>query len=505
MNATHRPLISIALFCAMLSSSAWAMTETQTEQQPPFTLQKMLDRLVEHNGELKIQSLERQIAEASVENAQSSFEPTLTAYAKRESEFTRNTVEEKLSRSTYDEYFNIVNETGFTISKAFVTGTNLDFETKLTDNHNNLQSDSTRGREFDTYVGMTLTQPLLKGAGRSVATANLRMSEKDYDIAKHSAEQTRMQVIARAVAAYLDLQLAHQKVALQESSVAIAKKLLSDTQGQSRAGRTARTEVLDAQTGVDLRYNESLNAKQQLATATTALQTLIMDQTDGKFRPFKNVPALSLPELPDLDYEHNMNQARNNRPEMFAARTKMAKEHVRLTYAKNQRLPQLDLNGSYGVNGMATTVNRAFDDAWKGDHASWSVSVTLTSPLDGGRKSKSELLAARSRQIQASTEAKMMEVQIGNTLASTLQRIHSLQSQLKTLKTVEERQEELLAIEMNRLKQGKGNARRVLERETLLNAAKQNHLEHMALLHKARIDLLLTNGTLLEVLNLAAR
>ena len=41
---------------------------------------------------------------------------------------------------------------------------------------------------------------------------------------------------------------------------------------------------------------------------------------------------------------------------------KVRQEELRVAYAKNQRLPQLDLKASYGLNGLGSTPGESWDD-----------------------------------------------------------------------------------------------------------------------------------------------
>src|SRR5206468_635522 len=67
-------------------------------------------------------------------------------------------------------------------------------------------------------------------------------------------------------------------------------------------------------------------------------------------------------------------------PLYLAQYEKNKQDDIRLAYAKNQRWPQLDLKASYGLNGLGSGFDSAWDSVHSTDFPSWYVGVELRVP-----------------------------------------------------------------------------------------------------------------------------
>jgi outer membrane protein TolC len=174
------------------------------------------------------------------------------------------------------------------------------------------------------------------------------------------------------------------------------------------------------------------------------------------------------------------------------------KEKLLVTYAKNQRWPQLDLNGSYGLNGLGNNTEDALDDAFDSDYRTWKVGLTFTIPLGGNMKTKSELNAAKYRKRQALLELKSVEVQVANIIDTAIKSVYATQEQVAYYESARKIEERLLEIEKERFKRGKSTSRYLLEKEDDLHYAKEAELENIVNTRNAELSLALAEGSLLK-------
>jgi hypothetical protein len=63
----------------------------------------------------------------------------------------------------------------------------------------------------------------------------------------------------------------------------------------------------------------------------------------------------------DVDVEESVRKGLENRPELAAAKWEIERQQVQLKFAKNQRLPQFDLVGEYGNEGLSGDENPNLD------------------------------------------------------------------------------------------------------------------------------------------------
>jgi outer membrane protein TolC len=193
----------------------------------------------------------------------------------------------------------------------------------------------------------------------------------------------------------------------------------------------------------------------------------------------------------------SLNNAFTHRAEYLAAARKIAREDVKLIFAKNQIWPQLDLKGSYNMNGLDERPKSSWGDAWMRDYETWSVGLELRVPLGGDRTARSELEATKQRKRQSLLELKAVEVSLANAVDTAVQAVRSNRQQASHLAGIVEMTRQLMEVEIARFDAGKSNSRILLEREENLNKAREAYVESLVKYRKVLAQLDMAEGTLL--------
>ncbi|MCI0534728.1 MAG: TolC family protein, partial [Verrucomicrobiales bacterium] len=203
-----------------------------------------------------------------------------------------------------------------------------------------------------------------------------------------------------------------------------------------------------------------------------------------------------------LSYYDSYEQAFNLNPDYLSRRKQIQQENIRVAFAKNQRLPQLDLKASYGLNGLGTSPGEAWEDVSHSDFPSWSVGLEMRIPVTGGIRERNELAAARLAKQKALLGLKEIEVQIANALESALTKVRSLRDNVQSYQSVVDFHQQLLQSQLERLEVGRVDSRAVLETEEKLFEAKLAVLDSLVQYQKALVELELVSGATLQTHNL---
>jgi len=325
------------------------------------------------------------------------------------------------------------------------------------------------------------------------------MAAADAEVARQELRKQLMALVGRAEAAYWDTAYAQEDLATRLESAGRAERILRDNRERVQAGKMSELEIFEAEAGLAQREALAREAEQNLAAAVNQLRTFLSASCAEQPAPIR---ATDTPEESPTDGDRaaSLTRAMTLHPDYLAQRQTIEQENVRLAFARNQRWPQLDLVASYGLNGLGDTTGGAAADISSSDFEAWSVALELRVPLGGGQRARSELETARLRKQKAILELKSIEVELANALDTVRGRLQAVRGLIAGYGKVAEFREKTLAAEMARLDGGKSDSRKVLQAEQDLVEARLMKLKSLVDLQKARIDLELTEGAILEKL-----
>lgn len=277
----------------------------------------------------------------------------------------------------------------------------------------------------------------------------------------------------------------------------MAQTVLDDAKARVAAGKSGELDVLQAEADFATRRNGLREAEQKL-TEARARATSAFESTEDDKRGMLMAEPPGLPENQGLEFGAHWPVLFNHSPELRSQYEKLAQEGIRVAYSRNQRLPQLDLKGSYGLNGLGATPRDAYEQVRTKDYDTWSIGVELRLPLGGGIKERQELVAARARQRAVLLGLRDLETQLGNSLRVALRKFEFTRNAIADHEAVIRLNQNLLEAEMARLKVGRVEARKVLEVERDLLQAKLTALAASVGHHQASIELEALEGSYLS-------
>jgi outer membrane protein TolC len=485
----------------LLMQNALAQAPSRQVLTNTMTLKETVRRVLEHNENVQMRALDVEISRRTLNAERGIYEPQVVSSVETLSNKRLNTVQQRsslLGAREFNERNNIYNGG---LEFLAPTGAKINTGVTLRDLNNNLQQSAFGGpnidSEYEVFMGTSITQPLLKNFGRLATEVRIRLAAIASDLAFQEYRRQLMLTVAKAESSYWDLYLTQEQERLSQESVAVASAILSDNQNRVQLGRAAELEVLQAQAGVSLRQARFNDAKLKRLQSNTLLTTLFSEsgaQTSTFLQateePVMRDPALTAGENYELAFSLN--------PDYLSRRKQAQQENLRLAYAKNQRLPQLDLRASYGLNGLDTSPSGAWDVISHGGYPTWSVGFQMRLPITGGVKERNELEAAKLGKQKALIGLKEIEVQIFNALEATLYKVRSQRENVENYQGVVDFHERLLTSYRERLDLGRLDTRTVLETEEKVFEAKLAVVDSLVQYQKALLELELVSGALLQ-------
>ncbi len=510
-NSPRRLVIALRLFVLIAATfHAPNILGGSTALVPGTTNELRLGDFVRlvilRNESLHARVLEYEINHQRFRAERGLFEPELVLSYDRAENKRENTAEQRRSTGVlvFDEQNNIYNAG---LEALVPTGAKIRLGYTLRDLRNNLQdpafgtivTNSPKG-EFQTFAGLSVTQPLLKNAWYPSTLATMRLAALGSEVAYHEYRRQMMIVISSAEATYWNLYLAQEQVGFFRESVNLAQQLAAEAEQRVRAGKAAEIDVLEARAGLALRHAKLIEAQQKYFETAAQLLSL-MSQASLDAPPI--LRALDVPGAVAAvpAFAESGRSALTLNPDYLAQTSRMKQEDIRVAYAKNQALPQFDLRASYGLNGLGADPYESFDDVQTGSFPSFSVGAELHIPLAGNIKASRERDAAKLRKEQALVTLKETETQILNAVDTALRKVRHSYEAVTNNENVVSFNQSLLDTERARLNAGTVSSRRVLEVDASLFEAKNSVVEAKVLSERARLELELVQGTLLRTRN----
>ncbi|MEW6302147.1 MAG: TolC family protein [Verrucomicrobiota bacterium] len=483
------------------------MAAAESPERTPveLSLKDFLQRVLDNNENLQTRLLEAEINRKRYEGERGIFEPEFVGSVERVDRQRENTEEQQRNlfgliagRSVFNERNNLYSSG---IETLVPTGGKVRLGYNVRDLHNNLNSINFPDGEWESNLGLSLTHPLLKGLGVNTTMAGIRLAALNSDVSFQEYRQAMMELVSGAEVTYWDIFLAQEQFTISQESVKLAETILSDNKARVQVGKASELEVLQAEAGLAARRSLEKTAHQKLLEAVNRAASLFSHSVVDTNIMIKAVDA---PQVRDvaLDYANNYQQAFDLNPEYLIRRKRADMEGVRVAYAKNQRLPQVDLKASYGLNGLGDSPQASWNDIEQHKSAFWSVGIELRIPLSGGIKSRKEYEAAKLRQKQALLGIKGVEVQLANALDSAINKVRTYGSTVEGNRKVVEFNQKVLETRLAQLDVGKTDSRTVLETEEDLFEAKISHVDSLVQYQRALLEFELVKGAVLKARNL---
>ncbi len=501
-------LCAISACLLFFSSSLPAQPAAETSSRTELTLKDYLRSVLEHNESIQVKMLEVQVSQKKYQAERGIFEPEAVLGIERDRNKRQNNIEQQASQrvGVFDEVNNIYNGG---LEALVPSGGRLRLGYTLRDLRNNIDpaagifgsSGNRFFTQYQTFFGLSLNQPLLKNAGFAATLANIRLAAIQSDVAFEEYRRQMMIVVSTAEATYWNLYMAQEQLLFFQDSVALAEIIRNDNRSRLQAGKGSELEVLEGESGLALRQSKQAEARQKYFDSLNRLTQLY---SASAITTNQRVIAVNEPELTDapLSMFDSYFNAFDLNPDYQSQRKKMLQENIRLAYAKNQRLPQLDLKASYGLNGLGLDPSDSWSDVQRRDFPSYVIGLEFRVPITGGIKGRNEVDAAKLRQQQALITLKEIEVQIANALDTAMRKVRSARDSVHNYETVIHFAKSLLDNRRAQFDAGRVESRKVFEADAELFESRNALLEAKIMFQRALLELELIEGSILKHRNL---
>jgi outer membrane protein TolC len=206
-------------------------------------------------------------------------------------------------------------------------------------------------------TSLTLTQPLLRGRGRSVNLRFVRIAQVNQKVSRLVFEQQVLETVYGVTRLYYDLVSLGENIGVKEQSLAAAQRLLEDDRNQVSEGTLAPVELTRAQALVSSSRLDLIQARGQYRQEEVILRQQLVRNMAGPAAQILSIVAtdkITVPEAPpQLDVPALTADALANRPDLVQAGLQVAANEIAARGTSNAVKPLLNLYANVQTRGSS--------------------------------------------------------------------------------------------------------------------------------------------------------
>ncbi len=377
-------------------------------------------------------------------------------------------------------------------------------------------------------LNLSVTQPLLKNFGMNAAKRQLKLALVNADATTAQALIDTSNTIAQVEDTYWNLVAAWRNVAIQEEALREAILQQQSNVRLAKRGAAAPIDAVESETQVATFQDDVFSALENVSQLQNQLKSLVVTDAADPIWRANLVPSSDVGQLPSAeDLETIISEAHQNRPEVRQAEDKRLEADLDRAYAKNQSLPQADVQAAYLSNGFAGllapvpafltgicsstsglkacptpppqtqgTMAFAYHNMWAGYFPTFNIALVVGYPLQGNLARGLRGVASEESH-QAAILLEGVSERIGAEARNALQSYQSALSRLNASRQSREAAESVYASEVRKFHRGASTTFLVLQRQVELAQARGRELQAQTALNQSVVELQRVEGTIL--------
>jgi outer membrane protein len=404
-------------------------------------------------------------------------------------------------------------------SQGFSPGTqvNVDFDnTRFNSNATHYIYDPT----YASSLGITVTQPLLRGFGMALNRRYIRIAKNGQRIARMVFQQQAIDTVAGVARLYTDLVSLNEDVRVKQEALRLAQRLYEDNKNKVDQGSQAPIEMTRAQAQVAaseqaLISSQGLVRQQELIVMTAITRSGLANPA---LREAHIIPTDSV-STPGQEFAQPMDQliaeALKNRPDLNQAGIQVENSQISLKGSLNALRPELDLVGVAQNGGFSGTLNSTaapfgsgtladagaygadLGQIFHANNPTYSIGVQLTLPLRN-RVAQADAVRDELQVRQAQVRRQQLEDQVRLEVADAQVALQQARAAYEAAVETRVLQEQSVKVEQQKFDVGLSTNYLVIEYQSYLAQAQSTEVAAKGAYAKAKIALERALGTILD-------
>ncbi|MGH9148304.1 MAG: TolC family protein [Vicinamibacterales bacterium] len=351
------------------------------------------------------------------------------------------------------------------------------------------------------------TQPLLRNREIDSARQQLLVTRKNREISDVQFRDTVVNTTRNVKNAYWDLAYARASLNVSQQTLDLARQSLRNTRSRVEIGTMAPIDIVEADAEVADREEAVIVAEAAIGQAEDRLKSLVLDPTTPDFWNIRfELVDVNPYQVQAIDLDAAVRTALDKRTDLAQARKTLESSDINIRYARNQILPDVNLQVNYGLAGLGGTeflrgpgfpgpvvseINRSFGsvlgDLFANNFPNWTVSLTVGYPI-GVATAEANLARARLQYSQSQVQIKNMELQVVTQVRDVARQVNTNAKRMDTTRVSRQLNERRLEAEEKKFTAGTSTSFFVFQAQRDLAEARNNELRALLDYNKSLVD-----------------
>jgi outer membrane protein TolC len=364
----------------------------------------------------------------------------------------------------------------------------------------------------------------MQGFGRAINNRNIRVSKNNLKVADLTFKLQVITTVSSTINLYWDLVSFNQDVAVKQKAVDLAQKLFEDNKKQVEIGTLAPIEIVRAEAEVARTQQDLTVSQTQLLQQEAIIKNALSRNgiaspavADARIIPTDQIRVPASDELTPV--KELVDEALSKRPELEQTKLNITNTKIGIAGSKSALLPSLDATASLTNNGLAGAVNslaapggrpRFVDPFFEGNYGTalgqllrrnfpdYAVGFQLSVPIRNRAAQAdyaNDTLRLRQQELQEQRQLNSIRLEITNAVIGLQQARARHEAALKSRRL----QEQTLEAEQKKYALGSSTIFLVIQAQRDLATAQGVEVTALANYSRARNNLDVSTGRLLEV------
>jgi outer membrane protein len=361
--------------------------------------------------------------------------------------------------------------------------------------------------QLQSSLNFNYTQPLIRNFKIDAVRQQLRLAQLTREDSDVQLRQAILQTSRSVRYAYWNMAYSIASLGVARQSLELAQQSLKDNRARVEIGTMAPIDVVSAEAEAAQREQAVILAEANVQTAEDNLRTLIYDPNTPDFWNIR----IELTDQPvfqarTVDLDGAVRTALEKRTDLIQAKKSLEMSDVNIRYFRNQIMPDVSLQASYGMTGQGglekkfgpgfppevigelnTSYGSVLKQVLGNDFPNWSVGVTVSYPI-GTSAAEANLARAKLQYTQSQIQYRSAELQVVTQVRSVVRNVNTSLKTVAATRAARELAEKRLEAEQKKFAAGMSTSFLVFQAQRDLASARSDELNAILSYNDALID-----------------